>query len=107
MNENNKIENSEQYNLQIKKARKNFISMVITYFLGIFNDNFFKQVVMLIALTSGKKFLQGLAPIVFIVPYLLICLIASSEFLTHFTETIADKYSLDQSFCVAKIIFPL
>jgi len=31
------------------------------------------------------------------VPYLLICWIASSIFFTHFTDTIGDKYSLDQS----------
>ena len=36
-----------------------------------------------------------------IVPYLLMCKIASSKFLTDLTETIADKYSFAQSLCEA------
>ena len=42
-----------------------------------------------------------------IVPYLLTCAIASSKFFTVLAETVADKYSFDQSLTDAFFIFPL
>lgn len=54
---------------QIREARGAFSAMAASYFLGTFNDNFFKQAVMLLAVTAGRKDLQGLAGLAFTVPF--------------------------------------
>lgn len=56
---------------QIKRARKNFIALAIAYFLGVFNDNFFKQAICLLAVSIGKSSFQGDATILFALPFLL------------------------------------
>ena len=45
--------------------------MVTTYSLGVFNDNFFKQAAMLLAVAAGKSELQGTAAILFSLPFIL------------------------------------
>ncbi len=45
--------------------------MASTYTLGVFNDNFFKQAVSLLAITAGLPQLQGYAAVVFTLPWLL------------------------------------
>ena len=55
---------------QIRRARGKFLAMAVTYSLGVFNDNFFKQAAMLMALDAGRKQLQGYATVIFAVPYL-------------------------------------
>ena len=50
---------------QILWARKRFIAMALTYFLGVFNDNFFKQAVLLLAVAIGMNKVQGQATILF------------------------------------------
>ncbi|MCK5686939.1 MFS transporter, partial [bacterium] len=77
-------ENIDSIREQILKGRKKFIAMAITYFLGVFNDNFFKQVIMLLALSYGKNKLQGWATVVFTLPYLIVAAPAG---------WLADKYS--------------
>jgi acyl-[acyl-carrier-protein]-phospholipid O-acyltransferase/long-chain-fatty-acid--[acyl-carrier-protein] ligase len=48
-----------------------FAAMTTAYCLGVFNDSFFKQSCMLIAVGRGRVSLQGAIAIVFILPYLL------------------------------------
>ncbi|MHC4294213.1 MAG: hypothetical protein ACYSTL_01365, partial [Planctomycetota bacterium] len=57
--------------LQIRRARGKFAAMAATYCLGVFNDGFFRQSVMLIAVAAGHKALQGYVMAVFTLPYLL------------------------------------
>ncbi len=56
---------------EIKKARSRFIAMAVTYFLGVFNDNFFKQAVLLLAVAAGLSGLQGRATELFSLPFIL------------------------------------
>ncbi|MBN2143412.1 MAG: MFS transporter [Candidatus Aureabacteria bacterium] len=58
--------------LQIRNARKNFIAMAATYFCSVFNDNFFKQSVLLLAVSAGRNDAQGLATMIFTLPYLIV-----------------------------------
>lgn len=55
----------------IKNARTRFISMATTYCLGVFNDNYFKQAAMLLAVTLGMSSLQGWATLLFALPFIL------------------------------------
>jgi len=55
----------------IRRARGKFIAMAATYSLGVFDDNFFKQAAMLMALDVGRKELQGYATVIFALPYLI------------------------------------
>lgn len=55
----------------IKKARTKFLSMASTYCLGVFNDNFFKQAAMLLAVSLGLSSLQGWATLLFALPFIL------------------------------------
>ncbi len=45
--------------------------MALTYFLGVFNDNFFKQAVLLLAVAIGLNEIQGQATILFSLPFIL------------------------------------
>ena len=56
---------------QILWARKRFIAMALTYFLGVFNDNFFKQAVLLLAVAIGMNEIQGYATELFSLPFIL------------------------------------
>ena len=56
---------------QILWARKRFIAMALTYFLGVFNDNFFKQSVLLLAVVIGMNEVQGQATMLFSLPFIL------------------------------------
>ncbi len=62
---------SPQIKAQIVKGRSRFIAMAITYFLGAFNDNFFKQAAMLLAVGVGLSGLQGTATMLFSLPFIL------------------------------------
>ncbi|MDA8091426.1 MAG: MFS transporter [Nitrospiraceae bacterium] len=48
-----------------------FIAMVATSSLGSFNENFFKEAAMLVAIEAGKGYLQGYGTMVFTLPFLL------------------------------------
>jgi acyl-[acyl-carrier-protein]-phospholipid O-acyltransferase/long-chain-fatty-acid--[acyl-carrier-protein] ligase len=52
--------------------RFRFASMASAYFLGTFNDNFFKQSVLLIAVLAGNTDLQGWGGSVFTLPFVLL-----------------------------------
>ncbi len=56
---------------QIKRGRASFIAMAITYFLGAFNDNFFKQAALLLAVIVGMSELQSSATMLFSLPFIL------------------------------------
>jgi acyl-[acyl-carrier-protein]-phospholipid O-acyltransferase/long-chain-fatty-acid--[acyl-carrier-protein] ligase len=45
--------------------------MIATYALGSFNENFFKEAAMLMAVAAGRGYLQGYATVIFTLPYLL------------------------------------
>ncbi len=45
--------------------------MATTYCLGVFNDNFFKQAAMLLAVSTGLSQLQGYATVLFALPFIL------------------------------------
>ena len=57
--------------VQIRQARGKFAAMAASYFMGTFNDNFYKQAVMLMALAAGRAKFQGAAGIAFTVPFIL------------------------------------
>ena len=62
---------SPEIKAQIRQGRSRFIAMAITYFLGAFNDNFFKQAAMLLAVGVGLSGLQGTATMLFALPFIL------------------------------------
>ena len=62
---------SPEVKQEIRKGRANFLAMAVTYFLGAFNDNFFKQAAMLMAVAAGLSGLQGTATILFSLPFVL------------------------------------
>lgn len=55
----------------IRQARAKFLAMAITYALGVFNDNFYKQAVLLLAVAAGHTQMQGYALVVFTLPFML------------------------------------
>ena len=56
---------------QIRDARGKFAAMAVSYSLGVFNDNFFKQAAMLLAVGAGLARFQGHMLLLFTVPYIL------------------------------------
>ena len=57
--------------LQIRKARRKFAAMACTYFLGVFNDNFYKQAALVLAVAGGRASFQGYALDFFTLPFIL------------------------------------
>lgn len=57
---------------QARSASRRFAAMASAYFLGVFNDNFFKQAACLIAVSVGKADLQGIIFAIYTVPFLLL-----------------------------------
>jgi acyl-CoA synthetase (AMP-forming)/AMP-acid ligase II/1-acyl-sn-glycerol-3-phosphate acyltransferase/acyl carrier protein len=62
---------AERLKRRVRAARGGFVSMAGSYALGVFNDNFFKQAAMLLAVAAGHKWFQGTATILFALPYLI------------------------------------
>ncbi|MDD2714494.1 MAG: MFS transporter [Candidatus Wallbacteria bacterium] len=62
--------NSEELKL-IQAGRRKFAAMASTYFLGVFNDNFFKQAALLMAISAGLIDFQGYATVIFTLPFLI------------------------------------
>jgi acyl-[acyl-carrier-protein]-phospholipid O-acyltransferase/long-chain-fatty-acid--[acyl-carrier-protein] ligase len=56
---------------QIRQGRSKFVAMAATYFLGAFNDNFFKQAALLLAVSTAMTQLQGTATTLFALPFIL------------------------------------
>ncbi len=59
-------------NERIRKARSKFAAMAGTYFVGVFNDNFFKQTALLMAVAAEKSSLPTLITVIFTVPFVLL-----------------------------------
>lgn len=57
--------------IQVREARGKFAAMAGAYFMGTFNDNFFKQAVMLLAVAAGQERFQGLAGMAFTIPFMI------------------------------------
>ncbi len=55
---------------QIRQARSKFIAMAVAYSLGVFNDNFFRQAAILMAVTAGLRWVPPAGMILFGLPYL-------------------------------------
>ena len=51
-------------------AQAHFIAMAAVFALGVFNDNFFKQAALLIAIAVGRSSIQGWATAIFSLPFL-------------------------------------
>ncbi len=54
------------------KGRGGFLAMALSYSLGVFNDNFFKQAASLLAVGASLPKLQGVAVAVYTLPWLLL-----------------------------------
>lgn len=78
---------------QIRSARGNFIAMAATYSLGVFNDNFFRQAILLLALGAGLERAQGYATVIFAAPFILFAAYAGwlADEHSKRTVTIASK----------------
>jgi acyl-[acyl-carrier-protein]-phospholipid O-acyltransferase/long-chain-fatty-acid--[acyl-carrier-protein] ligase len=55
---------------RIRHARGKFAAMAITYFIGNFNDNFYKEAALLIAVSLNKPRIQSYITIIFTLPFL-------------------------------------
>lgn len=86
---------SNEIQQQIHKGRASFIAMAITYFLGAFNDNFFKQAALLLAVTVGMTQLQSSATMLFSLPFMLF---------SAYAGWFADRYSKGYVVIGAKIL---
>jgi len=62
---------SNEDSVAIQTGRKCFFAMAATYFFGVFNDNFFKQAALLLAVAAGLSGLQGQATMLFSLPFIL------------------------------------
>jgi len=57
---------------QIRQARGKFIAMATAYSLGVFNDSFFRNSVIMLAVAAAKPGFSGLVMLLFALPYLLV-----------------------------------
>ncbi len=55
----------------IKQANGKFAAMAACYGMGVFNDNFFRQATLLLAVVAGENWYPGAAMALFALPYLL------------------------------------
>lgn len=60
----------------IREARRKFAAMAGAFSLGVFNDNFYKQAVLILAVAMGHTSMQGYALAVFTFPFLLFAALA-------------------------------
>jgi len=56
----------------IREARAQFICMATAFSLGVFNDNFYKQAALLLAVSAGHPEMQGYALAIFTLPFVLL-----------------------------------
>lgn len=87
--------NQTQQDTQIKNAKTKFAAMVGAYFFGVFNDNYYKQAAMLIAVTAGLSHLQGTATVLFSLPFVLF---------SAYGGWLADRYPKKRVIISAKIL---
>ncbi|MEA3467710.1 MAG: MFS transporter [Thermodesulfobacteriota bacterium] len=80
---------------EVRAARGKFLAMAATYFLGVFNDNFFKQAALLLAVSAGLSGLQGTATALFSLPFILF---------SAYGGWLADRYSKRQVIIGVKLL---
>lgn len=56
---------------RIRQARGRFLAMAAAYALGTFNDNYFRQSVIFLAIAAGRPELRGVAAALFPLPFVL------------------------------------
>ncbi len=56
---------------QIRQGKPKFAAMTTSYVMGVFNDNFFRIAVALMAMNAGSDWVKGMATALFAAPYLL------------------------------------
>jgi acyl-[acyl-carrier-protein]-phospholipid O-acyltransferase/long-chain-fatty-acid--[acyl-carrier-protein] ligase len=61
----------QEYTHCIRQARGKFAAMAATYFIGVFNDNFYKQCALFLALLVGYQQFQSYATVIFTLPFIL------------------------------------
>lgn len=78
---------------RVSSARKSFSAMVMTYFLGVFNDNFYRQTLLLMAVTMGKEYYQSYVTVIFPLPFILCAAYAGwfSDRFPKYTIMISSK----------------
>ena len=62
---------NESQNQVIRQARSKFAAIAGAFSFGVFNDNFYKQAVLILAVAIGRTSMQGYALVVFTLPFLL------------------------------------
>jgi len=75
-----------------RKARAKFAAMAGTYALGVFNDQFFKQAAILVALTFGLRDYQGYIVMAFTLPYI-ICAAPAGWLADRFSKGLIVRYA--------------
>ena len=82
-----------EYQLECaRKARAKFAAMAATYALGVFNDQFFKQAAILVALTFGLRDYQGYIVMAFTLPYI-ICAAPAGWLADRFSKGLIVRYA--------------
>lgn len=56
---------------QMRHARGKFLAMATAYALGVFNDNFFRQATLLLAIAAGRPEFGGIAAALYSLPFVL------------------------------------
>ncbi len=79
--------------ISVRKARKSFIAIAISYFMGLFNDNFYKEAALLLAVMQGRTMLQAVAAGGFTLAYM---------FAAGYGGWMADRYSKGNVIIAAK-----
>ena len=80
---------------QVLKARKNFAAIAASYFMGLFNDNFYKEAAVILAVSQGKTKLQAFAMGLFTICYIMF---------TAQSGWFADKYPKRNVIIAAKLV---
>ena len=65
------MKTENDFQVEPKDARIRLVSMGVAYSMGTFNDNFFKQAALLLAVTVGLHAIQGVATFLFALPFVL------------------------------------
>ena len=84
---------NEELKTRVRKARKNFIAIAMSYFMGLFNDNFYKEAALLLAVTQGRTMLQAVAAGGFTLSYMMAA---------GYGGWMADRYSKGKVIIAAK-----
>ena len=77
---------------RVRQARAKFAAMACTYALGVFNDQFFKQAAILVALTFGLRDYQGYIVMAFTLPYI-ICAAPAGWLADRFSKGIVVRFA--------------